>query len=92
MKMVTISGAVKRPALYELNEDDNFSDLVEYGDGFADNANLETLRIERPLKDDTSFIDILDLDQLSYMDVRSGDRLNVRAFDRRTVTISGASI
>ena len=90
MKMVTISGAVKRPALYELTEDNNFSDLIEYGDGFADNANLETLRIERPLKDDTSFIDILDLDQLSYIDVRSSDRLNVRAFERRTVTISGA--
>ena len=90
MKMVTISGAVKRPALYELTEDNNFSDLIEYGDGFADNANLETLRIERPLKDDISFIDILDLDQLSYIDVRSSDRLNVRAFERRTVTISGA--
>jgi polysaccharide biosynthesis/export protein len=90
MKMVTISGAVKRPALYELTEDNTFSDLIEYGDGFADNANLDTLRIERPLKDDTSFIDILDLDQLSYMDVRSSDRLNVRAFERRTVTISGA--
>jgi len=90
MKMVTISGAVKRPALYELTEDNNFSDLIEYGDGFADNANLETLRIERPLKEDTSFIDILNQDQLSNMDVRSSDRLNVRAFERRTVTISGA--
>mgnify|MGYP001596518306 CR=1 FL=1 len=90
MKMVTISGAVKRPALYELTDDNNFYDSIEYGDGFADNANLETLRIERPLKDDTSFIDILDLDQLSSTDVRSSDRLNIRAFDRRTVTISGA--
>ena len=90
MKMVTISGAVKRPALYELTEDNSFADIVEYADGFSDNANLETLRIERPLKDDTSFIDILDLDQLSYIDVKSSDRLNVRAFERRVVTISGA--
>jgi polysaccharide biosynthesis/export protein len=90
MKMVTISGAVKRPALYELTEDNSFTDLIEYGDGFADNANLETLRIERPLKEDTSFIDVLNQDQLSNMDVRSSDRLNVRAFERRTVMISGA--
>jgi protein involved in polysaccharide export with SLBB domain len=90
LKMVTISGAVKRPALYELTENDNFSDLIEYGDGFADNANLETLRIERPVKEDTSFINILDLDQLPSIDVKSSDRLNVRAFERRTVTISGA--
>jgi protein involved in polysaccharide export with SLBB domain len=90
LKMVTISGAVKRPALYELTENDNFSDLIEYGDGFADNANLETLRIERPVKEDNSFIIILDLDQLPSIDVKSSDRLNVRAFERRTVTISGA--
>tara|TARA_B110000008_G_scaffold26151_1_gene23527 strand:- start:2042 stop:3793 length:1752 start_codon:yes stop_codon:yes gene_type:complete len=90
MKMVTISGAVKRPALYELTEDNSFSDLIEYGDGFADNANIETLRIERPFKEETIFIDISDLNQLSDIDVRSSDRLNVRAFERRTVTISGA--
>ena len=90
MKMVTISGAVKRPALYELTEDNSFSDLVEYADGFADNANLETLRVERPFKEDTAFIVISDLDELSYIDVRSSDRLNVRAFERRTVTITGA--
>jgi polysaccharide biosynthesis/export protein len=90
MKMVTISGAIKRPALFELTENNSFSDLIEYADGFADNANLETLRIERPSKEDTTFIEISDLDQLSDMDVRSSDRLNVRAFERRVVTITGA--
>jgi protein involved in polysaccharide export with SLBB domain len=90
MKMVTISGAVKRPALFELTEDNNLSDLIEYGDGFSDNANLETLRIERPFKDDTSFIDISDLSQIPNIEVKSSDRLNVRAYERRTVTISGA--
>ena len=90
MNMVTISGAVKRPALYELTDDNNFSDLIEYGDGFADNADLDTLRIERPLKDDTSFINILDLSELSSIQVKSSDKLNVRAYDRRVVTITGA--
>ena len=90
IKMVSLSGAVKRPALYELKDSDSFQDLIQFGNGFTDSANLDTLRIERPFKDDTSFIDILDLDQLSSMDVRSSDRLNVRAFERRTVTISGA--
>jgi protein involved in polysaccharide export with SLBB domain len=90
IKMVKISGAVKRPALFELTEDNSFSDLIEYADGFADNANLDTLRIERPFKENISFIKIADLDQLSYIDVKSSDRLNVRAFERRTVTITGA--
>ena len=90
MKMVAISGAVKRPALYELNDNDSFSDLIEFGNGFADNANFDTLRIERPFKDDTFFIDVADMNQLSLLEVKSSDRLNVRAFERRTVTISGA--
>jgi len=90
MIMVTISGAVKRPALYELTDDNNFSDLIEYSDGFADNADLDTLRIERPLKDDTSFINISDLSELSSIQVKSSDKLNVRAYDRRFVTITGA--
>jgi protein involved in polysaccharide export with SLBB domain len=90
MKMVSISGAVKRPALYELNDNDNFSDLIEFGNGFADNANFDTLRIERPFKDDTFFIDVEDISQLPLLEVKSSDRLNVRAFERRTVTISGA--
>ena len=81
---------LKEPALFELTEDNSFSDLIEYADGFADNANLETLRIERPLKKISRSLKYQILDQLSYMDVRSSDRLNVRAFERRTVTITGA--
>ena len=90
MKMVSISGAVKRPGLYELTEDDNFNDLLEFGNGFSDNADLETLRIERLFEDDTTFIIIDDLDQLASIEVRSSDRLNIRAFERRTITITGA--
>jgi polysaccharide biosynthesis/export protein len=90
MKMVSISGAVKRPAVYELIEDDNFIDLLEFGNGLSDNADLETLRIERLFKDSTSFIKLNDLDQLASIEVQSSDRLNVRAFERRTVTITGA--
>jgi protein involved in polysaccharide export with SLBB domain len=90
LKMVSISGAVKRPGLYELTEDDNFSDLIDFGNGFADNANLETLRIERPVKESTSFVEIPDINKISSFEIRSSDRLNVRAYERRTVTISGA--
>jgi len=89
-KMVSVSGAVKRPGLYELTEDDNFNDLLEFGNGFSDNADLETLRIERLFEDDTTFIIIDDLDQLASIEVRSSDRLNIRAFERRTITITGA--
>ena len=90
IKMVTLSGAVKRPGLYELKEDDNFSDLIEYGLGFADNADLKSLRIERPNEKITTFINITDLKKISSIEVQSSDMLNVRAFERRSAKISGA--
>ena len=89
-KMVTLSGAVKRPGLYELKEGDNYSDLLEYGLGFADNADLSSLRIERLNKELTSFIKIVDLKKINSYEVKSSDHLNVRAFERKTAKISGA--
>jgi protein involved in polysaccharide export with SLBB domain len=90
IKMVTLSGAVKRSGLYELKEGENFSDLLKYGLGFADNADLQSLRIERPIGELTSFITIADLNKINSIQVQSSDNLNIRAFDRRTATISGA--
>jgi len=90
LKMVTLSGAVKRPGLYELNESNNFSDLIKYGLGLADNADISSLRIERPGGEITNFINILDLDKISTIKVESGDNLNIRAFERKTATITGA--
>ena len=90
IKMVTLSGAIKRPGLYELKEDDNFSDLLKYGIGFADNADLQSLRVERPIGELTTFIDIVDLKKINSIEVQSSDNLNVKAFERRTANIRGA--
>ena len=90
IKMVTLSGAVKRPGLYELKEGNNFSDLLKYGLGFADNADLKSLRIERLNKESTSFIKIVDLKKLNSIEVQSSDQLNVRAYERKTARIIGA--
>jgi len=90
IKMVTLSGAVKRPGLYELKEGNNFSDLINYGLGFADNADLQSLRVERLNKESTSYIKIVDLTKINSYEVQSGDQLNIRAFERKTAKISGA--
>jgi protein involved in polysaccharide export with SLBB domain len=90
LKMVNISGAVKRPGLYELKEDNTFLDLIDYGLGFSDNADLSSLRIERLIGDSTSFINVSDLKKFNTIEVNSSDQLNVKAFERKTVTITGA--
>ena len=90
IKMVTLSGAVKRAGLYELKEGDSFSDLLKYGLGFADNADLQSLRVERPTGDLTTFIEIVDLKKLNSIEVQSSDNLNIRAYERSTARILGA--
>ena len=88
--LVAISGAVKRPGLYELTSDENFSDLFAYGNGFSSSADINTLRVERLNKEEVEFIYISDVKDLSSILPISGDRLNVRSYVRKRVSISGA--
>jgi len=88
--LVAISGAVKRPGLYELTSGENFSDLFAYGNGFSASADIDTLRVERLNKEEVEFIYISDAKDLSSILPISGDRLNVRSYVRKSVTISGA--
>ncbi|MDA9039830.1 SLBB domain-containing protein [Gammaproteobacteria bacterium] len=88
--LVAISGAVKRPGLYELTSDENFSDLFAYGNGFSSSADIDTLRVERLNKEEVEFIYISDIKELSTILPISGDRLNVRSYVRKRVSISGA--
>jgi protein involved in polysaccharide export with SLBB domain len=88
--IVTISGAVKRPGTYELKSGQTFLNLFDYGNGYSSSANKTTLRIERLLKEEASFIKISDVNKLSSIKPLDGDRLNVRAYERKRVTIRGA--
>lgn len=88
--LVTISGAVNRPGVYELTSNEDFSDLFAYGNGFSPSANVNTLRVERMNEEEVEFIYISDVKDLSSIKPISGDRLNVRSYVRKVVTIEGA--
>ena len=88
--LVSISGAVKRPGTFELKPGENFLDLFNYGHGFSDSADKDTLRVERLDGEVNSFIKISDVNSLSSIKIAPGDRLNVRAFERKSVSITGA--
>jgi protein involved in polysaccharide export with SLBB domain len=90
LKMVTISGAVKRPGLYELREDEDFSDLLNYSNNFTDSANKSDIKIFRLDKDNVTIIESNgDIEFLSTPTI-SGDRLHIGSYYRKTVTIGGA--
>ena len=88
--LVSITGAVKRPGIYELTSDEDYSDLFAYGNGFSVSADIDTLRVERLNKEEVEFINIPDIKSLSSIKPISGDRLNVRSYERKRVSISGA--
>ena len=89
-KQVKLTGAISRPGNYELLPNETFMDLFNYGNGFTDSADSSTLRIERPNKENVNFIFVTNINDLTNIKPISGDSLNVRQYERKSVTISGA--
>jgi len=88
--LISLTGAVKRTGTYELLPDETFQDLLNYGNGLSDSANINTVRIERLDKENVNFIVVKNINDLIKLKPISGDSLNVRAYVRKSVTISGA--
>jgi len=90
INLISVSGAVNRAATYELKSDETFLDLFNYSNGFDHSADKTTLRIERLNKELVEFIKIDNVDSLVNIKPMPGDRLNVRAYIRKSVSIIGA--
>ena len=88
--LVSISGAVKRPGTFELKPSETFLDVFNYANGFSPSADKDTLRIERLDGEANRFIKVSDVNSLSSIKIAPGDGLNVRAYERKSVTITGA--
>nr|WP_166339905.1 SLBB domain-containing protein [Pseudoalteromonas sp. MB47] len=92
-KQVSIKGAVKRPAIFELEKNETINDLVAMAGGYAANANSRKTVIERYTKD--SFKTVLPLDNSlqENIQLKSGDVLTIptssEAFNN-SVTLLGA--
>ena len=89
-ELIALTGAVKRPGVYELTSDEDYSDLFAYGNGFSASADINSLRVERLNKEEVEFINISEVKDLSSIKPVAGDRLNVRSYIRKSVTITGA--
>ena len=89
-ELIALTGAVKRPGVYELTSDEDYSDLFAYGNGFSASADIDSLRVERLNKEEVEFINISEVNDLSSIKPVAGDRLNVRSYIRKSVNITGA--
>ena len=88
--IVTIDGAVKRPAKYELNENQNHGDVIKYANGFKQTADIENIYLERILDGSLKSIPITSSAQFNSIKSVDGDLIYIREYPYRKATISGA--
>lgn len=88
--LVSISGAVKRPGIYELKKDENLSSVITFANGInnkADLSNISLIRIEEGAVSNSQITSLADFDNILSKD---NDRLLVGSFSYRSVEIEGA--
>lgn len=89
-KVISIDGAVKRPAMYELDENEFLSDAIKFSNGIKHTADLQNVYLERILDGKLKSLPISNVKQFSSIEPFDGDMIYIREFSYRTAKISGA--
>ncbi len=88
--VVTIDGAIRRPAKYELKENQNLGDVIDYANGFKQTADIENIYLERILDGTLKSIPIVNSSQFDSIKSIDGDLIYIREYPYRQATITGA--
>lgn len=90
INIASVTGAVKRPGIYELKNDENFSDLVFFANGLTSEADLKDIKRER-VQDGSIVIKLIkDLEEFTSISVKDNDKFFIRRYPFRTVEIKGS--
>jgi len=89
-QIVTIDGAVKRPAKYEVKDNEFLGSVIRYSNGIKNTADLENISLERMLDGSLKSISIRNISQFNTITAIEGDLMYIREYAYRTATISGA--
>ena len=88
--VVTISGAVKRPAKYEVLNEQNLFSIISYSNGMKRTADRENIFLERILDGSLKTIPIRNEIQFESIKAIDGDTIYIREYPYRSAKISGA--
>ncbi len=88
--IISIDGAVKRPAKYEVSDNQFLSDVLRYANGIKKTADLENISLERILDGSLKTIPIESQKQFGSINPMDGDLIYIREFPYRSAKISGA--
>jgi len=94
-KTVSVEGEVRRPAIYELVEDETFGDVIKMAGGFLASAFKSVTSVERYNAQNIRTIETFDFAKQEYLNrpVRAGDQIKVRKSSdiyEQSVTLIGA--
>ena len=90
--VVTINGAVKRPAKYEVLDEQNLFSIIRYANGMKRTADRENIFLERILDGTLKTIPIRNEIQFETIKAIDGDLIYIREYPYRSAKISGAVV
>ena len=88
--IITIAGAVNRPAMYEAMDDQKLISIIEYANGINRTADLENISLERMVDGSLNTIAVPNDSYFKAIDVQDGDSIYIREYPYRQAKISGA--
>jgi protein involved in polysaccharide export with SLBB domain len=89
-KIISIDGAVKRPAKYELKDKENLNVVIYYANGLRHTADMNNISLERILDGSLKSIPVVNISQFESVEPVDGDLIYIRNYPYRTATVSGA--
>ena len=88
--IITIDGAVNRPAMYEALDDQKLKSIINYANGISRNADQENISLERLQEGSLKTIQVPNDSYFDAINVQDGDSIYIREYPYRQAKISGA--
>lgn len=88
--IVAIEGAVKRPAMYEIKDNQNLHDVIEYANGIDKDADMSNIYLDRIQDGKVQSIEIDNIQQFKNLRAEDGDKIFIRKHAFRSINIEGA--
>lgn len=88
--IVTIDGAVNRPAKYEVTNEQSLDSIIKYANGISRTADRENFSLERILDGTLKSIPVRNENQFKTIKAEDGDLIYIREHPYRQAKISGA--
>jgi protein involved in polysaccharide export with SLBB domain len=86
---ISLETGVNRRAVYEIKEEDSFSDILRFANGFSGYANLNSISLKRLINGVTTVLKLTE-DELYDIKLSNNDSIFIGEYKVNEVTISGA--